>query len=414
MTSGEKPSWARRMASERQARNWTQADAVRAMRMHNDKLPGVENLVRSWKRWESGTSEPSDFYKPVIAAVFGTVTHAMFPLAVRRDPEAELLAGAGLDTLELVARLQRSDLDGATLDGLRIMADRLCSEYPYMPAGQLLAEGRAWLHRVTDMRGQRITLAQHRELLVQAGWIALLIGCVEYDLGRRQAAETARLAALSLGTEAGHADIQAWAHEMRAWMSLTTGDYHGVIAAAGKGRDTAPASSVAVQLAAQEAKAWARIGDRRQTEVALDRGRQLLESLPYPENLDHHFVVDPTKFDFYAMDCYRYLGDDAVAGNLAREVISAAIDFDGRERAPMRLAEAHVTLGVLAARQGDLELAVDEGTRALGGQRKSLPSLLMVSRDLTRALKTRYAAEPATVAYLEQLKSATRRAPKSV
>src|ERR1035437_858956 len=30
--------------------------------------------------------------------------------------------------------------------------------------------------------------------------------------------------------------------------------------------------SVAVQLAAQEAKARARIGDRRQTEVALDRG----------------------------------------------------------------------------------------------------------------------------------------------
>jgi hypothetical protein len=34
----------------------------------------------------------------------------------------------------------------------------------------------------------------------------------------------------------------------------------------------------------------------------------LLESLPYPENLDHHFVVDPGKFDFYAMDCYRLVG----------------------------------------------------------------------------------------------------------
>ena len=49
----------------------------------------------------------------------------------------------GMDTLELVGRLQRSDLDQATLDGLRIMADRLCSEYPYMPADQLLTEGRA-------------------------------------------------------------------------------------------------------------------------------------------------------------------------------------------------------------------------------------------------------------------------------
>ena len=47
-------------------------------------------------------------------------------------------------------------------------------------------------------------------------------------------------------------------------------------------------------------------------------------AMPYPENLDHHFVVDPTKFDFYAMDCYRILGEDKLAGNLAEEVIQAS------------------------------------------------------------------------------------------
>ncbi len=171
---------------------------------------------------------------------------------------------------------------------------------------------------------------------------------------------------------------------MRAWINLTSGDYHGVVAAARAGTDVTPHSSVAVQLAAQEAKAWARIGDRRQTEVALDRGRRLLDSMPYPENLDHHFVVDPTKFDFYAMDCYRMLADDKMAENLANEVIQASTDFDGKERAPMRLAEARVTLGVVAARQGDLDEAISQGEHALNGQRKSLPSLLMVSRDLTR------------------------------
>jgi hypothetical protein len=66
--------------------------------------------------------------------------------------------------------------------------------------------------------------------------------------------------------------------------------------------------------------------------------------MPYPENLDHHFVVDPTKFDYYAMDCYRMLADDSMAENLANEVIRASTDFDGQERAPMRVAEARVTL----------------------------------------------------------------------
>jgi hypothetical protein len=160
---------------------------------------------------------------------------------------------------------------------------------------------------------------------------------------------------------------------------LTTGNYHGVVTAAHAGIEAAPHNPVAIQLSAQEAKAWARIGDRRQTEVALDKGRRLLEAMPYPDNLDHHFVVDPTKFDFYAMDCYRHLAEDRLAGTLANEVIQASTDFDGTERAPMRLAEARITLGVVAARQGDLEQAIHHGTHALSAPRKSLPSLLVAA-----------------------------------
>ena len=190
---------------------------------------------------------------------------------------------------------------------------------------------------------------------------------------------------------------------MRAWINLTRSDYHGVITAARAGAKVTPHSSVAVQLAAQEAKAWSRLGDRRQTEVALDRGRRLLDSMPYPENLDHHFVVDPTKFDFYAMDCYRLLADDKMAENLAHEVIQASTDFDGKERSPMRLAEARITLGVVAARQGDLDEAISQGERALSSERQSLPSLLMASRDLTHLLTDRYPAEQGTQQYLDQL-----------
>jgi len=397
------------MTNERDARSWSQADAVRAMRLHSpEQLPDDASLLRQWKRWESGNVMPGEFYQPIIAATLGTVTHAMFPAPPKRDAEHDVLAMSGMDTLELVSRLQRSDLDQATLDGLRIMADRLCSEYPYMPSDQLLTEGRAWLRRITTLQGQRLTLAQHREILVQAGWIALLIGCVEHDTGNRAAAETTRQAALSLGIEAEHAEIQGWAHEIRAWMALTSGDYHGVVAAARSGMEAAPSHGVAVQLAAQEAKAWARIGDRRQTEVALDRGRRLLDVLPYPDNLDHHFVVDPTKFDFYAMDCYRMLEEDKLAETLAAEVIRSSTDFDGTERAPMRTAEARITLGVVAARQGDLEEAVGQGGQALAGTRKSLPSLVMVSRDLTRVLTARYPREQATSSYLEQLQAIAR------
>ena len=44
-------------------------------------LPGTQSLLRNWKRWESGDVEPDDFYKPLVAATFGTVTAAFFPVA---------------------------------------------------------------------------------------------------------------------------------------------------------------------------------------------------------------------------------------------------------------------------------------------------------------------------------------------
>jgi len=388
----DRPVWSRRMESERAARSWSPLDAARAMRAHSSHdLPDERTLARSWRRWESGAVEPRD-HKALIAAVFGTTTHAFFPVDHLRDGNAEVRDVSGMDTVEIVARLRASDVDEATLDALRITVDRLCSEYAYMPGDQLLVEGRAWLHRVAGMQHQRLTLGQHRDVLALAGMLTLLVGCVEYDSGgaTRTHAEATRQAALSIGREVGHSGIQGWAHEMRAWFALTTGDMRGVLAAADDGLAVAPNQSVAVQLLAQKAKAWARVGDRRQTEVALDAGRRLLEALPYPENVQNHFVVDPGKWDFYSMDCYRKVGDNQLSENLAHEVLRAGTDFDGTERSPMRNAEARITLGVVAARGGDLGAALAYGEQALQGDRQSLPSLMMVAGDLSAVLTQQY------------------------
>jgi hypothetical protein len=52
----DRPVWARRMYNERQARGWSQADAVRAMRAHYSRehpareLPDSASLLRQYKR----------------------------------------------------------------------------------------------------------------------------------------------------------------------------------------------------------------------------------------------------------------------------------------------------------------------------------------------------------------------------
>ncbi|MFH8797692.1 XRE family transcriptional regulator [Streptomyces sp. NPDC017941] len=393
ITVDDRPDWARRMRDERAARNWSQREAVEllAARLPDDPNAPLDEqgLLRQWKRWENGDVFPEK-YKTEIAHVFGSTTGAFFPQRSRRDGRAEVLAVSGMDTVEIVTRLRASDVDQATLDALRITVDRLCCEYAYMPADQLLTEGRAWLGRVVGLLRQRVSLSQLRELYALAGKLSLLVGCVEYDSGQPRHAEATRQAALSLGEEAGHLGVTGWAYEMRCWFALTRGDYRGVILAAAEGVALAPNESVAAQLYAQQAKAWARLGDRQQTEIALDKGRQVLESLPYPDSVENHFVVDPAKYDFYRMDCYRRVGEDRLAEQLAGEVIRVNTDWDGTEKAPMRISEARITLGVVAARAGDLDSALSYGERALGSGRQSLPSLSMVSSDLGQVLLQRY------------------------
>jgi hypothetical protein len=55
-----------------------------------------------------------------------------------------------------------------------------------------------------------------------------------------------------------------------------------------------------------------------------------------------------------------------------------------------------------------LELAIQHGERALSAQRKSVPSLVMVSRDLTKVLRDRYPDEPVTKSYLDELAAISR------
>ncbi|PXX59225.1 hypothetical protein DFR70_112142 [Nocardia tenerifensis] len=375
---------------------------MRAKSSHN--LPTDSTLLRNWRRWESGESRPDDFYAPIISATFDTVTAAFFPKA-RPNRDDELLSATGMDTLEFIGRLRMSDVSPATLDAIRITAERLCCEYSYADPHELHAEGTAWLRRITSLLDGRLTLAQHRDILVLAGWVALLVGCVDYDLGRRTAAEATRRAALSLGQEAENAEIIGWSAEMAAWFALTQGNYRSAIDATEQVTESCGRLGAGVQLAAQRAKAWARLGDQRRVDEALTEGRAILQRLDHPINLDNHFVVDPQKFDFYAMDCCRVAGEDRLAETYANEVIRNATRADGSVRNPMRVSEAHLTLAVVAVRNRDLELALDEGLRAFAGKRRSLPSLMWIAGETAREIIARYPGDPRTRAYLDQLRS---------
>ncbi|MGK4582551.1 tetratricopeptide repeat protein [Kitasatospora sp. HPMI-4] len=326
---------------------------------------------------------------------------------IAQPPAAVALPAAasfGLwEVAEMVRRIEQSDINPASMESIEAAIYQLCRAYPYAPAAELHQKTREGIDFVTRQLDRRISLKQHRDLLVHAGWLFLLGGCLEYDMGQVEAANLSKAAALRIGTETGHGEMTAWAWELEAWFALTQGRYADVIKAVEAGHTADSSHSIGVQLYGQAAKAFGRMGDGRAVRDALEAGRARLDRLPRPEHPDHHFVIDPDKWDFYAMDAYRLLGDDDRAAVHAREVIRVGTAPDGSERSPMRMAEARLTLGVAAARRGELEEAVAVATRALATERKSLPSLLMIAGELDQELRTKYPKELLTGQFHDQV-----------
>jgi transcriptional regulator with XRE-family HTH domain len=214
------------------------------------------------------------------------------------DARGELIAAAYLDiaanrdtkpwqTAELIGRIQKSDTDHVTLEALSSTIFELGSEYAYRDADELRSDAHSWLRRIADMLRKPVGLQAHSELLTATGWLALLVGCIEYDMGLRTAAEVTRAAAQRLGEEAENAEIVGWSYEMSAWFALTQNRYRDVLAASSAAQRHSRSHPVVVQLMTQEAKALARMGDVTRVREKLDDGHRTLESFPVPTRTDN-------------------------------------------------------------------------------------------------------------------------------
>ena len=85
------------------------------------------------------------------------------------------------------------------VEPLQLKTDELCCQYAWRDARELRADVAFWLGTVRRLLAGPCSLGDRRELLVVLGWLYLLIGCLDYDLGDRRGAESARLAAFRVG-----------------------------------------------------------------------------------------------------------------------------------------------------------------------------------------------------------------------
>jgi transcriptional regulator with XRE-family HTH domain len=321
-----------------------------------------------------------------------------------------VIPGGEPGLIELARRASASDIGGGTLELLSDATDRLCRDYPVTEPRVLSARARQYLGYLADLLDKRVTLAQHRELLVLAGWLSALLACTLYDAGEPCAAETARKMTHQFGDHAGHPELVAWSFEIAAWYALVEGRFAESVQFCEGGLEHAGTSNATVQLTLQAARAHARMGNGEAASL-LRAGRAVLDRVPVPEHPEHHFVFDRDKYEFYAATIYTWLGsDDLAAEENAREVVARCQSPGGTARWPTRMSTTLVNLGQIAGRRGDLDEAVSLGEASLRCGRRSA-ELLPRAAELGHRLAVRYGNEPLVAGFGAVLREEARALP---
>jgi transcriptional regulator with XRE-family HTH domain len=307
---------------------------------------------------EKGRKPPN----PAVAANLDKALSARGGLAATLRPVVDEDSDAELEAIELARRVTASDVSTETLDRLERAADSMAMAYATTPPALLLPRVRRHLDYVGTLVEARKTLAQHQRLLVIGGWFALLRATLHIDLQQTMAADAYLQTAAGLADQTGQREIAAWCLETKAWDVLTSGDYQQALRLSRHAQAIAPAGgSALIQATAQGGRAWARLGDRRETGRALAQVERLAEQRTAPAHPEHHYQYDPAKAHSYAATTLAWAGDPA-AESVARDVISE-LQADGAR--PRRIASAQLDLGLALLSGGKPDEAAAEARLAI-------------------------------------------------
>jgi tetratricopeptide (TPR) repeat protein len=291
---------------------------------------------------------------------------------------------AGLvEALDASREAGSSSLAPGTIDKLHHAIDHYTTAFPSTPADKLYEEVLPVRRWVGSLMNGKLTLGEHRELIIAAGWMSALLGLLAYDRRDYAALRAWCDDGRDRGIEAEHLELAAWSREPLAIAAFYSGHPDRALALAREGLALAPKrSAVEYKLAAQEMRALAALGDRhgfaearrraeashaKLTVISQVSGKVFAasSSTGHPDMLDHSLVA---------------LGDWAAAERLYQQELTSEADHDTPGRSI-----GHLNRGIALAYLGRLDEASADGIRALQS-RRLVGSVLVQASKLNQAL----------------------------
>ena len=356
---------------------------------------------RSVRRWEAGTHDPQPHRRARLAKLLNCDLRQLDVLLDNSVPvpaiEVEIddfRTADEIAAMELSRRVTATDIGNATLVQLDEAFDSLAVEYQMTPPSILLPRIRGHVGYVTQLMDSRKTLAEHVRLTAVGGWLSLLAATVNIDLKRYEVAAANLHTASTLAKDIDHLEIRAWCYETAAWRALTDGDYQKALELSRAAQSLAPpGSSIAVQSAAQEGRALARLGKRKETYEAVNRVHHLVPKLPRPDLPEHHYRYDPNKSTSYTATTLAWIEDPA-AETYAREVIARLSPGQDPGKWPRRLAMAKLDLSLALIAGDQLDEASATAQEAILSGRV-IPSNRWRAAEIVKQIESRSIAEAA-------------------
>ncbi len=187
--------------------------------------------------------------------------------------------GAVLESVLLTLRVEGPGGGPVTHEQLELAVEHYARVYWGTPTTVLFDQVRRCRQLAGVMLDHPQPAGRLRHLHLVAGWLSALLGNLSFHLGEYAAARAHLGAAGRLGEAAGHHGLIAWVRGAQSMVALYGGRVETALRLAREGQGFAPSPLARAQLASWgEARALARMGDRRGVLEAIARGSRAIES----------------------------------------------------------------------------------------------------------------------------------------
>jgi hypothetical protein len=266
--------------------------------------------------------------------------------------------------LRFAVTVEGTNVGPETLDQLRDEVARLSLAYPQQPLPILLTD----LIDLQDVGFRLLEGRQRpgetRDLYLLTGVICGMLAKASHDLGDPHSAMTQARTAFVCADNAGHDGLRTWTRSLQSMIAYWAGWPNDAVRYAEVGDEAArrTTGTASVWLPAQEARAWAILGDTDKAESAITRAANARDRAQADDLDDLGGIMTFTmpRQLYYAADTRVWLpGAEERAERAAAEAVGAYERADTKERSFSDEAGARADQALARANRGDLDGAAE-------------------------------------------------------